>query len=199
MARFGITSRRVLGVPSAALRAIARKAGRDTHLASRLWDSGVYDARILAAYVADARALTRREMDRWAREFDSWALCDNTCIHLFRKTAFAWDRAVRWSGRRQEFVKRAGFALMATLAVHDKKAGDEAFLALLPILEREARDPRHFVKKAVNWALRQIGKRNPALCRQAMETAARLQSSESPSARWIGSDALRELKTKFKC
>ena len=197
MARFGITSRRVYGVPSTALRAIAREAGRDTGLATRLWDSGVYEARILAAYIADPRALTRREMDRWARQFDSWALCDNTCIHLFRKTPFAWDRAIQWSGRRQEFVKRAGFALMATLAVHDKEAGDEAFLSLFPILEREARDPRNFVKKAVNWALRQIGKRNPALCRKAMETAARLKASESPSARWIGSDALRELKTKL--
>jgi 3-methyladenine DNA glycosylase AlkD len=196
MARFGITSRRVYGVPSTALRAIARAAGRDGNLASRLWDSGVYEARILAAYVADPRGLTRREMDRWAREFDSWALCDNTCIHLFRKTAFAWDRAIRWSSRRQEFVKRAGFALMATLAVHDKQAGDEAFLSLLPILEREARDPRNFVKKAVNWALRQIGKRNPTLRGKAMETAARLKASEFPSARWIGSDALRELKTK---
>ena len=181
MARFGITSRRVYGVPLPALRAIAREAGRDGNLASRLWDSGVYDARILAAYVADPGVLTRREMDRWARQFDSWALCDNSCIHLFRKTPFAWDRAIKWSGRRQEFVKRAGFALMATLAVHDKKAADGAFLALLPILEREAQDPRHFVKKAVNWALRQIGKRNPALCRKAMETAARLKASESPS------------------
>jgi 3-methyladenine DNA glycosylase AlkD len=196
MARFGIAPAQAFGVPSEPIRRLARGIGRDSALAAQLWDTGVHEARILAALVIDPVSMTRKEMERWARDFDSWAVCDHCCIHLFRKTAFAWDKAILWSGRRQEYVKRAGFALMATLAVHDKQASDRAFLALLAIIEREAADARNFVSKAVNWALRQIGKRNPALGGAAMETASRLRQSESPSARWIGADAMRELKAK---
>ena len=196
MARFGIAPAQAFGVPSEPIRRLAREIGRDSALAAQLWDTGVHEARILAALVIDPVSMTRKEMERWARDFDSWAVCDHCCIHLFRKTPFAWDKAVAWSGRRREYVKRAGFAMMATLAVHDKQASDKEFLALLPIIEREATDGRNSVKKAVNWALRQIGKRNAALGEAAMETAARLKQSESPSTRWIGADALRELKAK---
>lgn len=196
MARFGIKPARAYGVPSSVLQSLAREIGQDSALASQLWNTGVHDARILAAYVMDPADLTRREMERWAREFDSWAVCDNACMHLFRKTSFAWAKAIEWSSRRNEYVKRAGFTLMATLTVHDKKAEDAAFLTLLANIEREAHDERNFVKKAVNWALRQIGKRNVALCAAAMQCAERLKKSESRSARWIGSDALRELRLK---
>ena len=196
MARFGIAPARAYGVSAPALRSLAREIGQNSALASQLWDTGVHDARILAVYLMAPADLTRREMERWAREFDSWAVCDNACMHLFRKTPFAWAKAREWCGRRDEYVKRAGFALIATLAVHDKTADDTAFLALLSLIEREAHDDRNFVKKAVNWALRQIGKRNPALCASAMQCAARLKTSGSRSARWIGSDALRELRLK---
>jgi 3-methyladenine DNA glycosylase AlkD len=198
MARFGIAPAQAFGAPSEPVKRLAREIGRNSALAAQLWDTGVHEARILAAWLIDPALLTRKEMDRWARDFDSWAICDHCCIHLFRKTPFAWDKALQWSRRRREYVKRAGFAMMATLAVHDKQAPDKAFLALLPLIEREAADRRNFVKKAVNWALREVGKRNTALGAAAMETAARLKQSESPSARWIGSDALRELKAKSR-
>jgi 3-methyladenine DNA glycosylase AlkD len=196
MARFGIAPARAYGVSTPLLARLAREIGVNSALASQLWNTGVHDARILAAYLMDPADLTRREMERWAKEFDSWAVCDNACLHLFRKTPFAWKKATEWSVRRDEYVKRAGFALMAALAVHDKNADNAAFLALFPIIEREAHDERNFVKKAVNWALRQIGKRNSELCNAAMESAIRLKASESCSARWTGSDALRELRTK---
>ena len=196
MARFGIAPVHAFGVPSEPISRLAREIGRDPKLALQLWDTGVHEARILAAWLIDPASLTRRQVEQWAREFDSWAICDHCCIHLFRKTPFAWEKAVAWSARRQEYVKRAGFAMMATLAVHDKRASDEAFLALLPVIEREAADARNFVKKAVNWALRGIGKRNASLGKAAMATASRLKESEFASARWIGSDAFRELSAK---
>jgi 3-methyladenine DNA glycosylase AlkD len=194
MARFGITPALAYGVSAPAMQKLAREIGHDSKLAVDLWNSRVHDARILAAYVMEPSRLTQREMDRWARQFDSWAVCDNACMHLFRKTPFAWEKVVDWSSRKEEYVKRAAFALIATLAVHDKKADDRVFLALLPVIEREATDERNFVKKAVNWALRQIGKRNAVLCKAAIKSAERLKKSESSSARWIGSDALRELQ-----
>jgi 3-methyladenine DNA glycosylase AlkD len=196
MARFGIVTSRAYGVPGSVLKKIAREFGKDQALAEQLWKTEVHEARMLAGLVADPKALSRVGMDRWAREFDSWDICDNCCMHLFRKTPFAWEKAVRWSGQKHEFVKRAGFALMATLAVHDKAAPDKQFRALLPVIEREAADDRNFVKKAVNWALRQIGKRNPKLCAAALKSASRLAQSDIRSARWIGSDALRELKSR---
>jgi 3-methyladenine DNA glycosylase AlkD len=193
MARFGIVAEQACGVPVPALRGIAREIGKDHELSARLWSTGIFEARLLAAMIGDPAAVTRAQMDTWAREFDNWALSDGCCADLFRKTRFAWAKAIQWSRAKPEFVKRAGFTLMAVLAVHDKDSGDERFLALLPLIERASTDERNFVKKAVNWALRQIGKRNSTLREAAMEVAARLKQSPSRSGRWIGSDAWREL------
>jgi 3-methyladenine DNA glycosylase AlkD len=192
MVRFGITTGRAFGVPVVPLRALAREAGRDHAVALDLWTSGIREARLLAAFTADPAAMTKAQMNAWVRDIDSWDICDGCCNELFRKTPYAWEQALRWSAQRAEYTRRAGFVLMAVLAVHDKSASDRQFLALLPIIERESGDARNFVKKAVNWALRQIGKRNPRLRAAAIKTAARLAKSELASARWIGSDALRE-------
>jgi 3-methyladenine DNA glycosylase AlkD len=193
MARFGITGKRVLGVPVVQLRAIAKRLGRCQPLAERLWASGILEARILAAFVAEPKRLTRRLAHAWARDFECWADCDGLCIHLFRKTPFAHELAVTWSGRRQELVKRAGFTMMATLAVHDKAAPDAIFESYLERVAAAATDDRHNVKKGVNWALRQIGKRNPALRRAAIRKARQIRALDSRAARWIAADALREL------
>jgi 3-methyladenine DNA glycosylase AlkD len=176
-----------------ALRGIARELGRDHHLAQELWASGIHEARILACLIDEPSLATEEQMELWVKEFDSWDLCDQCCSNLFDRTGLAFEKAVEWSGREEEFVKRAGFVLMACLAVHDKKAGDEAFLEFLPLIKREAQDSRNFVRKAVNWALRQIGKRNPNLNRAAIEAAREIQKMDSRAARWIASDALREL------
>jgi 3-methyladenine DNA glycosylase AlkD len=194
MRRFGIPTDRAHGISTPVLRQMARQTGRDHALASRLWASGAFEARLLAAFIDEPEKVTRAQMDRWAREFDSWAVCDGCCCHLFRKTPFAWEKAVAWAEREPEFVRRAGFALMAYLAVHDRAAGDREFAALLPRIEAAADDPRPFVRKAVNWALRQIGKRNLALNRLAVERAEAIRAQGTPSARWIASDALRELR-----
>lgn len=193
MARFGISSTNTLGVSVPALRALAKRAGRDHALALALWATGIHEAHILAALVDVPAQVTRRQMDRWAADFDSWDVVDGCCGDLFDKTPFAYDKAMQWSARRPEYVKRAGFVLMAALAVHDKRASDSAFLAFLPVIVRESGDDRNFVKKAVNWALRNIGKRSPALNRRAVAVAQELQARESRAARWIASDALREL------
>jgi 3-methyladenine DNA glycosylase AlkD len=194
MERFGIPSTNAHGINTPTLKALARKIGRNHALALDLWDTGVFEARALAAMVADPAKLTRSMTNRWARDLDSWGICDACCCYLFRKTPFAWERAVAWSSAKPEFTKRAGFAMMAYLAIHDKQAADARFIALLPILEREAGDERLFVKKAVNWALRQIGKRNPRLRKRAIACAERIHKQGTASARWIASDALRELK-----
>jgi 3-methyladenine DNA glycosylase AlkD len=193
MARFGITPRNTLGVPVVELRKLAREIRRDHRLALELWESDVHEARILAGLVADPVQVTERLMERWARGFDSWDIVDSTCNNLFRKTAVAHKKAIEWAKRREEFVKRAGFVLMACLAVHDKAATDAVFARYLPLIEREASDERNFVKKAVNWALRQIGKRNLGLNRRAVAAAKRMRASDSRAARWIAADALREL------
>jgi 3-methyladenine DNA glycosylase AlkD len=196
MARFGIKTGRALGgIGLPRLRALAKRIGRNHQLADELWRSQIHEARILAAMVDDPAAVTEEQMEAWAAEFDSWDLVDGTCSSLFDRTPFAWTKALDWSSREEEFVKRAGFTMMATLAVHDKKATDEAFLALLPIVEREAGDPRNYVRKAVNWALRQIGKRNPALNAAAIACAERIHSDGTRSAKWVASDALRELQS----
>jgi 3-methyladenine DNA glycosylase AlkD len=193
MARFGIRPAHPLGISVTTLRRIARGLGRDHSLALSLWESGLHEARLLATMIDEPSLVTRAQMDRWARSFDSWDLCDQACMNLFDRTPFAWVMALRWSTRRAEFVKRAGFALMASLAVHDKEAADSAFEPFFVAIEREAGDDRNFVRKAVSWALRQIGKRNPELRRRAVEVAERVRSQGSRSARWIASDALREL------
>lgn len=199
MARYGISTRGTLGVSIPALRSMAEDIGRDHPLALQLWKSGIHEARMLAGMVADPATLTERQMEQWVRGFDSWDVCDQVCSNLFDKTPWAWKKAMEWPRRWEEFVKRAGFVLMAALSVHDKAAPDSRFRAFLPILRREARDERNFVKKAVNWALRQIGKRNERLRRAAVKTAESIQKLHSRSARWIAADALRELNgRKFR-
>lgn len=193
MARFGIVGKNLLGISTVQLRALAKQSGRDHALAEALWSSGLFEARILAALVAEPAKVTRRQANAWARDFENWADCDGLCIHLFRKTPFAHELAVAWSHRREELVKRAGFTMMATLAVHDKDADDDVFRAYLLRVQEESNDDRHNVKKGVNWALRQIGKRNRALNRDAMRMARMIRKQDSRGARWIASDALREL------
>ncbi|MEI2457134.1 DNA alkylation repair protein [Lysobacter firmicutimachus] len=193
MARFGIPSERAFGVRMGQIQALAKRLGRDRALAAALWDSGWHEARLLAAYLDDPASLSSAQMDRWAREFDNWALCDTVCSNLFEPSPWAWRKIAQWAPRRDEFVRRAAFALLAAKAVHDKAAGDEAFLRGLVLVEAQAGDGRNFVKKAVNWALRQIGKRNPALRQAALAVAQRLAQSADAAPRWIGKDALREL------
>jgi 3-methyladenine DNA glycosylase AlkD len=194
--RFGITARQSYGWSVPALRELARESGRDHTLAQQLWATGILDARILAALVDEPDRVTPRQMERWARDFDSWAVCDACCSNLFDRTPYAHVKVRAWSGRKEEFVKRASFSLMAALAVHEKDGTDDTFRAFLPLVEREAGDARNFVKKAVNWALRQIGKRSPALRAAAIASAERIAAQGSPSARWIASDALRELTSE---
>jgi len=193
--RFGIApDREQLGVRAAVLRQLARAHRRDHGLALALWDSGVLDARQLAALIDDPRQVTPAQMEAWAAEFDNWATVDACCMHLFRKTPWAFAQARAWSRRPEEFVRRAGFTLMATLAVHAKKEPDRTFLELLPLITAGAADERNFVKKAVNWALRQIGKRNPALRLAAIASAQAILAQDTRAARWIARDALRELE-----
>ena len=198
--RFGITPRtEQLGVSIAMLRQVAKAHRRDQSLSLALWahEPAVHEARLLAALVGDWERVTRRQMDAWARAFDSWDICDICCMHLFRRAPFAFEKARQWSARnaaRDTFVKRAGFTLMATLAVHAKDEPDATFLALLPIIRREANDDRNYVRKAVNWALRQIGKRNARLRRAAIAEAKRIRLLDTRAARWIAADALRELQ-----
>jgi 3-methyladenine DNA glycosylase AlkD len=194
MARFGINPAGTLGVPMPVVRKLARQAGRSRVLARELWASGIHEARILATLVDDPARVTPAQMDRWARAFDSWDVCDQACQNLFRYTPHAFAKAAEWAHAEQEFVRRAGFALMAGLAVKDRNAADSQFEALLPLIAEAAGDGRNFVKKAVNWALRQIGKRNPRLRQAAIRTAEAIRRQDSPSARWIAADAFRELR-----
>lgn len=193
MARFGITSRKAFGVSAVPLKTLAKKIGRNHALAQRLWKSRYLEARTLAALIEDPRQVTSRQMDRWAKDFDNWAVCDTCCSVVFDKTPFAYSKAVLWSRRSDEFLKRAGYVMMAVLAVHDKTSADTVFLKFFPHIRRGALDERNFVKKAVNWALRQIGKRNRNLNTQAIRLAKRIRQIDSTAARWIASDALREL------
>lgn len=196
MARFGINPKNIDGVSIPVLRKMAKEIGRNHPLAQRLWNSGVHEARILAGMIDFPEEVTEKQMERWVRDFDSWGVCDQVCSNLFDRAKFAHKKVLDWSKRREEFVKRAGFVLMATLAVHDKEARDRDFLKFLPIIKREARDERNFVKKAVNWALRQIGKRNLHLNQKAIKTAKEIRGIESKSAKWIASDAIRELTSE---
>lgn len=196
MARFGISSKNPLGISVVALRKIAREIGKDHALALKLWASEINEARILACFIADPQKVTPALMNRWVKDFDSWDVCDQCCMNLFDKTPFAYAKAKEWSERKDEFVRRAGFALMASLAVHDKTAANERLQSFLPLIQAVASDSRNYVKKAVNWALRQIGKRNAFLHRQAMRTAKEIAKMNSSSARWIAADAIRELKIK---
>ena len=196
MARYAIPSDHAIGVAMRDIKALGKTIGRNHDLAAALWETGVYEARMLASFVDDPAQVTAAQMDRWCRDFDNWALCDALSFILFDRTPHAWAKVTLWSRRRREFEKRTAFALLWSLTVHDKRAGDEPFLNGLAIIERAAGDDRHFVKKAVNMALRAIGKRNPALRAAALEAARRLAASPLPAARWVGTDAQRELSRR---
>ncbi len=193
MARYGIHTERAFGVPMGTMQSLAKRLGKDHALATALWDTGWYEARTVAAFVDDPQRVTRRQMNAWAADFDNWAICDTVCFHLFDRTPFAWEKARQWATSPREFVKRGSFALMASLAGHDKTAPDARFLAFLPLIERGAHDERNFVKKGVSWALRRIGRRDPALHKAALELATRLSKSEDAASRWVGKDAIRDL------
>jgi 3-methyladenine DNA glycosylase AlkD len=195
MARYGIDTRHALGVTVAELRALAKRLGKDHPLAGALWDSEVHEARILASMVDDPVDVTEAQMETWVLGFASWDLCDQVCGNLFDRTPFAFTKALEWSGRDPEFTKRAGFALMAWAAVHRKDVPDRTFESFLGPIRDQATDDRIYVKKAVSWALRQIGKRSPGLHRKAVTTAHAIARIDAPSARWTARDALRELES----
>lgn len=193
MARFGIPTHDALGINIPTLRKLAREIGVSHELAAALWQSGYHEGRILATMLDPPASVSERQVERWVKEIDSWSVCDACCLNLFVETSFAHRKALEWSRREEEFVRRAGFALMAALAVHDKRAADAKFVRFLPAIKRASVDERNFVKKAVNWALRQIGKRNLCLNRTAIKACREIRKIDSRSARWIAADALREL------
>ena len=193
MARYGINPHNTLGVNIPTLRQIAKESGRDHALALELWESGVHEARLLAAFIDDPKQVSEDQMERWAGDFDSWDICDQVCSSLFDRTPLAWQKIYQWSEREDEFVKRAAFVLIAALANHAKRAPDAQFEAFFPLLVQQATDERNFVRKAVNWALRGIGKRNRTLNQKAIALCEQISQLDSKAARWIASDALREL------
>ncbi|OGN99956.1 MAG: DNA alkylation repair protein [Chloroflexi bacterium RBG_13_52_14] len=195
MAKYGITIEQRLGVSVPDMRKLAKEIGRDHKLALDLWRTGIAEARIVAGMVGDPAKLTEEQMEDWVKGINSWDVCDQVCDNLFEKNQLAWKKIIDWSEREEEFVKRAAFSLIACLAWHDKKASDKEFIGLLPVIVREATDERNFVKKAVNWALRNIGKRNLNLNEAAINTAKEIQRLDSKTARWIAADAIRELES----
>lgn len=200
MARFAIVTKKAFGVSAPNLKELAKeikKQTKDRHaLALELWQTEIHEARAIAYLIDNPKDVTEKQMDSWAADFDNWAICDGTCGHLFCRTEFAYKKVLEWSEREEEFIKRAGIVLMAWLAVHDKNANDEQIAQFLPILETKAGDERNFIKKAVNWSLRQIGKRNLHLNKLAIETAEKIKLQNTKSARWIAADALRELQNE---
>ncbi|MCK5055284.1 MAG: DNA alkylation repair protein [Candidatus Aminicenantes bacterium] len=196
MKRFGMATEQRLGVRIPDLRKMAKEIGKNHELALELWQTPIDEARILAGMIAEPQKLTGRQMENWVKDFNSWDVCDQVCMNLFDKTPLPlFEKIHDWSQRHEEYVKRAGFALIASLARHDKKMADEKFVALFSLIKNGAADERNFVKKAVNWALRNIGKRNPQLNRLALEVAYEMRQSDSKSARWIAADAVRELES----
>ena len=196
MARFGIRPAQALGISIPTLRKMAKAIGRNQALALALWDSGIHEARILASMIAEPQLVSAELMEEWVNDFDTWDVCDQVCGNLFDKTPYAYQKAIEWCQQEKEFVRRAGFVMMAELAVHDKQAQDEDFVQFFPLIKHYADDERNFVKKAVNWALRQIGKRNSHLRTVALECAFEIQEMDSKTARWVAKDALRELQAK---
>ena len=196
MARYGMTAQGRLGVSVPDMRKIAKEVGKDHQLSLELWQTGIPEAKIVAAMLAEPQELTEAQMEDWVVDINSWDVCDQVCMNLFEKTPLAWEKILDWSEREEEFVKRTAFALIACLAWHDKAADDESFIQLLPVIKHGATDERNYVKKAVNWALRNIGKRNPNLNQAAIETAREIQEFDSKSARWIASHAIRELESE---
>jgi 3-methyladenine DNA glycosylase AlkD len=196
MARYGIVASKMFGVSVAEIRQLGKQLGTDHALALLLWESGWYEAHLLTAFVADPANLTVAQMDRWVRRCENWADVDTLCFHLFDRSPHAWGRVANWAVRKEEFVKRAAFALIASLALHDKRAPDAPFLTALPLIADAAIDGRNFVKKGVSWALRGIGHRNAALRVKAVALATRLAASKDATSRWVGKDALRDLTRK---
>jgi 3-methyladenine DNA glycosylase AlkD len=194
MAYFGVNVPRAHGISAPVLHSVAREIGKDHRLAQQLWSSGIHEAQILAALIGQPQKVTAALMDRWARDFNSWDVVDSACCYLFAAAKPARQKIYEWAARRPEFQKRAAFSLAAYLSYKDKSAGDAVFERFLGVIEREAGDDRNFVRKAVNWALRNIGKRNLRLNKIAMRTAERIRKQDSRAARWIAGDALRELK-----
>jgi 3-methyladenine DNA glycosylase AlkD len=196
MAKYGMTVEQRLGVSVPDMRKLAKEIGKDHKLALDLWKTAIAEARILAAMVGDPDKLTEEQMEDWVKGINSWDVCDQVCMNLFEKNQLAWKKIVDWSQREEEFVKRTAFSLIACLAWHDKKASDEKFIELFPVIIRGATDERNFVKKAVNWALRNIGKRNINLNRAAINVANEIRQLDSKAARWVASDAIRELESE---
>jgi len=196
MARYGINPHNNLGISIYNLRPLAKEIGKDHKLALKLWGSGIHDARLLAVFIDDPCQVTSKQMDSWAEDFDSWDVCDQACTSLFDLTPYACKKVFEWAKRNEEFVKRGAFSLIAGLAVHDKKAEDTMFEDFLHIIIKESTDDRNYVKKAVNWALRNIGKRNINLNKKSIETAKNIQKINSKSSKWIANDALRELTSE---
>ena len=193
MARFGINPKKAIGVSIPNLRKLAKEIGKDHKLAQELWDSGIHEAKILASMIDELNLVTKKQMDKWIKDFDSWDVCDQVCMNLFDKTPFAFEKAIAWTKNKLEFERRAGFALMASLAFHNNNSSDEKFLKFFPFIKKYSFDERNYVRKAVNWALRQIGKRNINLNKLAIEKAKEILKINSKSAKWIASDAIREL------
>jgi len=196
MAKYGMTVERRQGASVPDMRKLAKEIGKDHKLALELWKTGIAEARIMAAMVGDPDKLTEEQMEYWVKDINSWDVCDQVCMNLFEKNQLAWKKIVDWSEREEEFVKRTAFSLIACLAWHDKKASDEKFIKLFPVIIRAATDERNFVKKAVNWALRNIGKRNLSLNEAAINTAKKIQRLDSKAARWVASDTLKELESE---
>ena len=196
MAKFGITSKKIYGVSIPNLRKIAKEIGTNHQLALELWDEGIREARILASMIDDPALVTEKQMEKWVKDFDSWEVCDQCCMNLFWQMPYVFEKAKEWTSRKEEFVKRAGFALMAVLAWKDKEAKNKDFTKFFSVIKKESLDERNFVKKAVNWALRQIGKRNSYLNKKAIGLAKEIQKIDSKSARWIASDAIKELESE---
>ncbi|MBI4059351.1 DNA alkylation repair protein [Candidatus Microgenomates bacterium] len=196
MARFGVNPQNTLGINIPYLRKLAKEIGKNHNLALELWESKIHEARILAAFIDDPKLVTSKQMDIWVSEFDSWDVCDQVCSNLFDKTPFAYEKIGIWCKKKEEFVRRAGFVMMAVLAVHDKSLSNDRFKNFFLLIKKYSTDERNFVKKAVNWALRQIGKRNKILLKEALECAREIKSLDSKSAKWIASDAIRELAKK---
>jgi 3-methyladenine DNA glycosylase AlkD len=194
MVKFGIKVDNALGVSIPILRGLAKEIGKNHELAQQLWNTEIHEARVLATMIDDSKLVTEKQMDNWVKDFNSWDLCDQCCSNLFDKTEFVHKKILEWTKDDREFVKRAGFVLIATSAVHNKKWGDESFVRYFPLIERGSDDERNFVKKAVNWGLRQVGKRNKVLNKKAIGLAEKIRKRNSKSAKWIASDAIRELE-----
>ena len=194
LTRYGITASKSFGIRMGVIQGLGKTLGRDHELALALWDQEWYEARLLTAYVDDPALVTPAQMDRWAKDFDNWGICDTLCFALWDRTPHAWAKVKKWRDAKPEFVRRSAYALIASLGVHDKKAPDAPFLQTIPWMEKAATDERNFVKKGVSWALRVVGRRNAVLNKAATKAAERMAASDSPSAIWIGKDALREFQ-----